>query len=419
MPKDAPAAATPPAPDAAPAYASTGLVLVAPLLALVLGHVLSNALRTTPGIAADVLIADLAVSAEGLAGLTGSFNLAFALCQIPVGVALDRFGVRRVSITLFCTTVVGSIVAALATGPLSFLLGQLLLGAGCSGMLLCPVTYAARRLTAAQFGLWSGLIQAIGNSGMLLSATPLAYLIDAAGWRAGYAAGTLFGLVALALVILLVRDAPPPGPYPSLLRDGREVIRLGLSRPLRAGIVIAFASFAAGIGVRGLWGGPWLMEVKGLPRTETGNILILCALAFVVGPVLSGMLDRRFGHRRLVLATGHLAAAACLVLIVLGGPSGPLGTLPAAWDLVMFVAFALTISVQPLVFAVVRSAVASEQAGKALSAANLSYFTGAAVIQAASGPVVAAAGIGAGLLFLAAMLTIGTLLFLWMTRRPA
>jgi predicted MFS family arabinose efflux permease len=161
------------------------------------------------------------------------------------------------------------------------------------------------------------------------------------------------------------------------------------------------------------------MEVKGLPRTETGNILILCALAFVVGPVLSGMLDRRFGHRRLVLATGHLAAAACLVLIVLGGPSGPLGTLPAAWDLVMFVAFALTISVQPLVFAVVRSAVASEQAGKALSAANLSYFTGAAVIQAASGPVVAAAGIGAGLLFLAAMLTIGTLLFLWMTRRSA
>jgi hypothetical protein len=31
-------------------------------------------------------------------------------------------------------------------------------------------------------------------------------------------------------------------------------------------IVFVFASFAAVLGLRGLWGGPWLMEAKGLDR---------------------------------------------------------------------------------------------------------------------------------------------------------
>jgi hypothetical protein len=52
----------------------------------------------------------------------------------------------------------------------------------------------------------------------------------------------------------------------TVAEDARDVIALALSREIRAPVVIAFASFAAVLGVRGLWGGPWLMEVKGLAR---------------------------------------------------------------------------------------------------------------------------------------------------------
>jgi predicted MFS family arabinose efflux permease len=390
---------------------------VVPLVVLTLGHMLSNAVRTLPAIAADVLGQDLAVSAEELAGLTGAFHIAFAAGQVPLGVALDRFGIRPVALALLATVILGAAVAALAGGPGGFLLAQIVMGLGCSGMLITPMTLAAKLLTPARFGLWTGLIQALGNTGMLLSASPLALLVEAAGWRAGYWAGAGFGLVALLLVLAVVRDPPsPPVPRRGLLADAREVLRHGASPALRAPMVLAFCSFAAVIGLRGLWGGPWLMGEKGLDRIEAGHVLMGCTLALTIGPALAGMLDRRTGHPRALLIGGHLLAALALGLVALGGSGGL--SLPASWDLFWLVVFGLAISSQALIFALTRAVVPPAQAGKALSAVNFSFFLGAAVLQAASGPVASWGGVAAALAFFSVVLVLCTWLF-WRLRPPS
>ena len=74
-----------------------------------------------------------------------------------------------------------------------------------------------------------------------------------------------------------------------------EVLRIGLSRPLRGLIAMALVSLAASLVLRGLWGGPWLMEIKALSRIEAGNALGLFTLALIAGPVLMGIFDR--SHR--------------------------------------------------------------------------------------------------------------------------
>ncbi|MBO1075601.1 MFS transporter [Roseomonas marmotae] len=400
---------------------------VAPLLVLALGHMISNLLRTLPAISADVLSLDIGTTPEGLASLTGAYHLAFAAGQIPLGVALDRFGVKPVALVLLTVVTLGAAASAMIGGPLGFLLTQILLGLGCCGGLLCPMTLAAKHLTPARFGLWSGLIQGTGNVGMLLSASPLAWVVEHAGWRMGFWVSAGLALVVLLLVVRLVPAPVPPamplGPRPSLLAEAREVVRLGFSRRLRGLVLLAFASFAVIMGLRGLWGGPWLMEIKHLTRIEAGNVLLLFTLALIAGPVLSGVLDRRIGHRRLLLILGHVAASLCILLVVAGGPggwlSGLLGLpmLPAGYDAAMFFAFGLAIAVQPLAFAMTRAVVPPEQAGKALSAVNLSFFLGTAVLQGASGPVAAAWGIGAALAFLALANLACTLFFAMSTRR--
>lgn len=384
---------------------------VAPLLVLALGHMISNLLRTLPAISADVLARDIGTTPEGLASLTGAYHLTFAMGQIPLGVALDRFGVKPVALVLLGVVTLAAAASAMVGGPVGFLLTQVALGLGSCGALLCPMTLAAKILSPAKFGLWSGLIQGTGNVGMLLSASPLAWVVENSGWRTGFWVAAGLALVVALLVARLVPApvpaAMPPGPRPSLLAEAREVVRLGLSRRLRGLVMLAFASFAVIIGLRGLWGGPWLMDIKGLSRIEAGNLLLVFTLALIGGAMLSGMLDRILGHRRLLLILGHAGASACLLLVVAGGPGGwismalGLPMLPASYDAVMFLAFGLAIAVQPLAFAMTRAAVPPEQAGKALSAVNLSFFLGTAVLQAASGPVAAAWGIGAALVFLA------------------
>jgi MFS family permease len=393
--------------------------VILPILVLCLGHVFSNAVRTVPAIAADVLTRDLGIGAEALAQLTGAFPLTFAAVMIPVGIALDRYGVKRVSLCLLAVAAGGAAMAAMATGPWSMLAAQMVLGAGCSGMLMAPITFAARALDTQRFALWSGIIQAVGNTGMLLSASPLALLIEATDWRAGYWSCAALALLAAGAVALLVPgDRPVARPSRGLVADGAEVVRMASLPAMRGVVVFVFASFAAVLGVRGLWGGPWLMEVKDLPRIEAGNILLAATVALTIGPALAGMALRRFGRAPLLLAGSHLAAAVLILLVAAGGPGGVasraagLGAMPPAWDLALLVAFGLVISFQVIAFPLVRAAVPPDQAGRALSAANLSFFLGAAVLQGLSGLMAGWGGAAAALATFAAGLVLCSVAFL-------
>jgi MFS family permease len=393
--------------------------LVFALLALASGHMLSTLLRTIPAVSLDVMAADFATSPQTLASLTSIYHFAFAASQIPVGAAMDRFGVRPVSLSLLTGTIVGAVVSGFATGPESFLFGQFLLGVATSGMLMCPMTLAAKQLSPARFGLWSGAILSIGNIGMLLSSSPLAFVVDHLGWRAGFWISASLGVaVAFAVFALVPRQPAAHADQSSPLSQMAEVLRLGLSRPLRGLIALSLVSLAASLVLRGLWGGPWLMDVKGLSRIEAGNELGLFTLALIVGPLCIGMLDRRLGHRRAVLAASHCLSALLLGLMAAGAPHYPISQLfgvaamPPQYDLVLFVLIGFAVSAQPLLYGMTRQLVDAQNTGKALSAINLAFFLGMALMQSVTGVVAALFGLPAVLLFMGAALLVGTVLFL-------
>jgi predicted MFS family arabinose efflux permease len=298
-------------------------------------------------------------------------------------------------------------------------LGQFLLGTSTSGMLMCPMTLAAKEMSAARFGFWSGAIMSIGNAGMLLSSSPLAWIVERFGWRLGFfLAGGFAVLVACAVFALVPKQRISEATRPSVLSEMVEVLRLGVSRPLRGLIVLSLVAMPASLILRGLWGGPWLMQVKGFGRIEAGNILGLFTLALIAGPICAGMLDRKAGHRRALLAAAYGAAALVLGLMAAGAAHYPVSelfgvaTMPAWYDGALFVLFGLTVSFVPLIFGMTRQLVDVQDAGKALSAINLAFFLGAALMQFATGAVAAFFGIPAVLLFMAAALVAGTVVFL-------
>lgn len=391
--------------------------LIFALVALACGHMLSTLLRTIPALSLDLMAADFHVQPQALASLTSVYHFAFAASQIPVGAAMDRFGVRPVSLSLLAGTIVGAIASGFAREPESFAFGQLMLGIATSGMLMCPMTLAAKQLSAARFGLWSGAILSIGNIGMLLSSSPLAFVVDHYGWRAGFWIAAAGGVaVALAVFALVPNQPADHKDESSPLSQMSEVLRLGLSRPLRGLSALAMVSLATSLVLRGLWGGPWLMQVKGLSRVEAGNQLGAYTLAMIAGPLLMGMIDRKVGRRRELVAGTHAAAALLVVLMALGAPHCAVAWLFGVpvmpqYDLVLFVLIGLATSAQPLLFGMCRQLVDAQVAGKALAAVNLAFFLGTALMQSITGAVAAFAGLPAVLLFMAAALLVGVMIF--------
>ena len=393
--------------------------LVYALLALSFGHMLSNLLRTIPALSLDVMAADFGTSTQTLASLTAVYHLGFAVAQVPAGAAMDRFGVRPVSLSLLIGTAIGATLSGLAIGPKTFFLGQLMLGLATSGMLMCPMTLAAKEMSASRFGFWSGAIMSIGNIGMLLSSSPLAWIIEHFGWRLGFFISAAFGLlVAIAVLALVPKQKPSVGERPSPVSEMIDMLRIGLSRPLRGLIVLSMVALSGSLILRGLWGGPWLMQVKGFGRIEAGNILGLFTISLIVAPVCIGMVNRKASRRREMLAAAYVIAAVLLVLMAAGAPHFPVSELfavaamPAWYDAVLFVTLGFLVSALPLIFGMTNQLVSARDAGKALSAINLAFFLGAALMQFSTGAVAAIYGIPAVLLFMAATMVVGVIVFL-------
>ena len=63
---------------------------------------------------APTLAAEFGLSAGGLGLLSSMYFLSFAVCQLPVGVAMDRFGPRRVNAALLLVAAAGGAWFALA-----------------------------------------------------------------------------------------------------------------------------------------------------------------------------------------------------------------------------------------------------------------------------------------------------------------
>ena len=71
------------------------------------------------------------------------------------------------------------------------------------------------------------------------------------------------------------------------------------------------------------------------------------------------------------------------------------------YDLVLLVLIGFAVSAQPLLHGMTRQLVDAQNTGKALSAINLAFFLGAALMQSTTGVVAALYGLPAVLLFMA------------------
>ena len=187
---------------------------------------------------------------------------------------------------------------------------------------MCPMTLAAKQMSAARFGLWSDhSVDRQYRHAAVVEPWPLSSSIGDGGRDSDLRRLRRGG--CCAVFALVPKQPAAHADESSPLSQMAEVLRIGLSRPLRGLIALSLVSLAASLVLRGLWGGPWLMEIKALSRIEAGNTLGLFTLAMIAGPVLMGILDRSIGHRREILAATHSLAALLLALMAAGAPHYP------------------------------------------------------------------------------------------------
>jgi predicted MFS family arabinose efflux permease len=343
-------------------------------LAFAFAYFFSALLRAVTATLAPVFSAELGLSAADLGLLAGAYFFGFAALQLPLGQALDRFGPRRVLLTLLALAVLGCAAFALADGLPALIAARTLIGMGVAAALMAPLTCYRRLFSAsAQLRANSWMLMT-GSLGMLASTLPVQLLLPLTGWRGLFWAVAALLVVAMALVLRVVpRDPPPPEPAARGPAGYLGILRHPLFLRLAP---LGFFVYGGLIAVQSLWAGPWLTRVAGWTPTEAAQGLFGINLAMLFAFMTWGALMPRLMARGLdpmrLIAWGVPLALVLLAAVVLLGPAAG----AVHWALWCVACTFVSLS-QPAV----GQAFPLAQAGRALSAFNLVIFGGVFCLQ--------------------------------------
>ncbi|WP_369662490.1 nitrate/nitrite transporter [Variovorax sp. V15] len=385
------------------------------VLALCAGVALSQAFRTVGAIMASPLQADFHLSAQALGIFSGAFHFAFGAMQLFMGIGIDLHGVRRTVLVAFPVAIAGALLSAVSSSYLVLVVGQALIGVGCAPAFLVCTVFIARHFPPARFATVSGMVLAIGGVGMLVTGTPLAWLVQAYSWRAGFLVLALAAALAWLAIWFWVHEpaTASAGKRESVPEAIRQFGAL-FAMPHTLGIMVLGAvTYAAFISLRGLWLGPLMMERHGYSLVQSGNVALAVSVISLVGAPLFGRLDRSdaVSRRRWILVCG-LGYAGLFALIAV---------LHSAWlDIAGMVLIGVLSGFIVWQYADVRGAYPATLTGRAMAVFTMAMFLGVALMQWGTGvaaSIAAAHGadpLTAVLATIAALLVAGIAAFAWL-----
>lgn len=333
----------------------------------------------------DQLMRDLGIGAAVLGNLSAFYFYAYAGLQIPVGLAHDRWGPRRVLTAAAAFCALGSLCFALSESVPLLYLGRLMIGAGSAFGFVGALKLASVWFPPRRFAQLTGMTMMFGMMGGIAGQAPLAILVDSTGWRPALIGAAVVGAILSVGIWIVVRDRPSLGPRgsssPAVPSTEPRVpvmaaLREVLARPQNWAVAfIGAATTAPMLAFAGLWGVGWLMQVHGLSRPEAAGTTSLLMIGWAVGSPLTGALSDRLARRKPALFSAAGGGLLCLCAILY---------LPQLPGLIFSALFFLTgffMGGMAVTFAMVREINRSAISGVAIAFINMAVTGTGAIFQ--------------------------------------
>ena len=249
-----------------------------------------------------------------LGTLMGIYLFPGVIAAMPSGFLGRRFGDRTTIAAGILLMIVGSLVSAMAHGPVGIGVGRVIAGFGAVALTVLQPKAVADRFTGKSFATAMGVLIGAFPIGIGLGQISHGRLADAFGWPAAFVAGAV--MAALALVVLLVSwtDVAANATSRALhWPSRRETIRLTLAGLIWTAFNAGYFNFLGYL--------PSLMAAHGHPGWMTDIVIGMATWGNLPTMVLGGAIASRwFGTVPVFLAGAVLEAITVAGMGVLDWP---------------------------------------------------------------------------------------------------
>ncbi|NPU12284.1 MFS transporter [Bradyrhizobium sp. 83002] len=244
--------------------------------------------RMSPQTVGLDFVRDFGTDASGVAMLASSYFWGYTLMQIPAGMLVDRYGVKRVILCSMAASVLGSAAFALSPSLIDVFIARVITACGDALVFTALLKLVAQSFSDQRFGLMSGISQVSGYVGGVVATTPLAAAVSGFGWRNSFLFIACIGLANLACASVALKAAPANDRAPTL----RSVLLASwhaLGSAATWGCAMSFAShFAVVTTLAGVWGIPMVSHYFGISPSAAGGPLLAFMVGNAVGSILLG-----------------------------------------------------------------------------------------------------------------------------------
>jgi sugar phosphate permease len=384
--------------------------------------------RVVISTAAPSIQQEFGVSAITMGWIFSTFQITYAVFQIPGGWLGDRFGPRRALTWIVAWWSAFTALTALTWSAESMLVCRALFGAGEAGAFPIATRSLSRWMLPAERGFAQGITHAGARLGGAITPVFVVLLIVDFGWRAPFFVFAAVGLVWAACWFLFYRDLPSEhksvnpaelalitgalGSAPAPSRAVRVPWRHLLGNSQIWTLSAMYFCYAYSIGIFLTWFPTYLKEAHAFNLTEMGLYASLPLMAGVAGDIAGGWISDRMAHRsgnlktsrRFVAMAGFLLAAATIPMAVLS--TDPMTSV--AWFCLAVFGLELTVGVS---WAVTLD-IGGNYAGSVSAVMNSCGNIGGAIASFATGYIVTYAGWNPAFFVLAILSLAAALLFL-------
>ncbi len=249
--------------------------------------------RVSPQSVSLSFMQDFSTDAAGVAMLASSYFWGYTLMQIPAGLLVDRYGVKRVVLFSMAASSLGSAAFALAPNLMDVFAARLIVACGDALVFTALLKLVALSFSDERFGVMSGISQVSGYVGGVMATTPLAAAVTGFGWRACFVFIACVGVANLAFASLALKP-DPVSRSTKTLGSVLAASRQSLSRMANWGCAMTFAShFAVVTTLSGVWGIPMVAHFFNMSPSAASTPLLAFMVGNAIGSIFLGhMADR-------------------------------------------------------------------------------------------------------------------------------
>ncbi|MCF6766198.1 MFS transporter [Thiotrichales bacterium 19S3-7] len=252
-------------------------------------------------------------------GLMGAvFFLSYIIVQMPGGYLIDRFGVKKITLSMLLCCCVGTLLMFIAKSFFVLLVARIFIGLGSSIAFLCAIRALIEWLPLQYFSFFVGVLQALLGLGAIMGQSPIAYLNQFYNW---HEISIIFFLIAFTLFLLFLFVGATQNQTPYTSKSNRLkffvlIRQLICDKSLLKLSLLSFIIWSPVASLAGFWLIPMFAFNYNIDAINASFVISFFWGGMVAGAIIIPLISSYIQKRKPVIVVAFILQLIALSLLV-------------------------------------------------------------------------------------------------------